>query len=152
MSHTEVDRVELIGNLLLGDLIEVKKETISYQGSYDAEIRKVLLDFIAEKMIESEAGVQLVEFLFLSSYKLLKSNPKNCGLALKYETQLFAEVLKLFEKTVQKIRTNELFQILPTLLMIIELYHGSLAAIHPNQDIISALLKVIESIQRPELA
>lgn len=34
--------------------------------------------------------------------------------------------------------------------MIVELYHGSLAPLAPNQDVINSLLKSIESIQKPE--
>lgn len=34
--------------------------------------------------------------------------------------------------------------------MIVELYHGSLAPLAPNQEIINSLLKSIESIQKPE--
>jgi hypothetical protein len=34
--------------------------------------------------------------------------------------------------------------------MIVQLYHGSLAPLAPNQDIIASLLKAIEYIQKPE--
>lgn len=44
-----------------------------------------------------------------------------------------------------------MYTLLPTLLMIVEVYHGSLISVHPRQEIISILLKLIELIQHPEL-
>lgn len=60
------------------------------------------------------------------------------------------EVFKLYQKAIPKIKTNSLFHILPTLLMIIQVYHSSVVAFVPNQNIIDSLLKILESLQRPE--
>ena len=82
---------------------------------------------------------------------MLKSNTKDSRAYNKYETELFIEVLRLFEKVFVKVKTAQLYTLLPTLLMIVEVYHGSLTSVHPNQEIISSLLKLIEYMQRPEL-
>lgn len=39
---------------------------------------------------------------------------------------------------------------LPTLLMIIQVYHGSLVSFIPNQNILDSLFKIVECLQRPE--
>jgi len=82
---------------------------------------------------------------------MLKLNFKDSKLCFKYETELFIEVLKLYEKTFATIKTSEIYSLLPTLLMIVEIYHGSLISIHPNRSIVSSLLKIVENLQRPEL-
>jgi hypothetical protein len=109
------------------------------------------LDYVQQQLLESTAGLNFVEFLFLASFKMLKSNSKDSALSFKYLTELFVEVFRLFEKAFQKIKTTQLFSLLPTFLMILETYHGSLISVHPNAEIITCLLRIIENMQRPEL-
>lgn len=92
-----------------------------------------MLSYLQEQMLYGEAGRNLVEFLFLASLKMLRSNTKDSQLYCKYETELFVEVLRLFEKVFLKVKTSQMYALLPTLLMIVEVYHGSLTSVEPRQ-------------------
>jgi len=42
-----------------------------------------------------------------------------------------------------KIKSDQIYDILPSILLVIQIYHASLVPLHPVQEIISSLLKII---------
>lgn len=81
---------------------------------------------------------------------MLKDNSKNSQLYLKYISELFIELFRLYEKILSKSKPEQLYSTIPTVLLIVEIYHASLVPLHPRQEIVSSLLKIIEYLQKPE--
>jgi hypothetical protein len=146
----EAEDVDLIGNLLLGEVIRVEKESIVTKAKYDEFLRKQLLDYLQQRALSSPTGSKFIELLFLNAFKLVNSNTKDQTAFLRHIQELFTEVFRLYEQVLAKCKAEQLHYILPTFLMVVELYHGSLVPLTPNQNIITYLLKAIEHMQKPE--
>ena len=73
---------------------------------------------------------------------MLTSNPKNSANFHKYFTELFIEVFGIYERVIPKIKTLQVFNLLPTFIFIVEIYHGSPVSLHPNQAIVNSLLHI----------
>jgi hypothetical protein len=129
--------------------LRIEKDSLFFKEKYDETIRKKLLEFITKQCLESEFGNKFVEFLFLNAFKMLKDNSKNSQLYLKYISELFIELFRLYEKILSKSKPEQLYSTIPTVLLIVEIYHASLVPLHPRQEIVSSLLKIIEYLQKP---
>lgn len=147
----DVARVGLLGNLLLSEGLRTEDQRL-VADEEEQSARKGLLDYLQHQLLESEAGNKLLEFLFLASLKMLVGDNKDSALFLKRLSGLFSEVFRLYETVLPRVKTAQLFALLPTVLMVIEVYHGSLVPLAPDQDIIASLVKIVESLQRPELS
>ena len=89
MGVGEAEDVDLIGNLLLGEVIRVEKELIVAKGKYDELLRKNLLEYLQQRALTSPTGSKFIELLFLSAFKLLNSNTKNQTAFLRHLQDLF---------------------------------------------------------------
>lgn len=81
---------------------------------------------------------------------MLVTNSKDSAVYYKYLEELFVQVLKLYEKALPKLTIREVSWCLATLLMIVQIYHGSLLPLRPNQEILNSMLKIFENLQCPE--
>jgi hypothetical protein len=113
-------------------------------------LRRAVLDYALRSALEGETGNQFIQFLFMNSLKLLTDNCKDSHLFIKYQSQVFVEIFRLYEKLLGKGKIEQLYDLLPTVLLVIEIYHASLVPVHPVQEIVSSLLKIIEYLLRPE--
>jgi hypothetical protein len=92
----EAEEVELIGNLLLAEIVKVEKEALVFRSKYDESLRRQLLDYLMQRAVSSPTGNKFIEQLFLSSFKLLNSNTKDLSAFLRHQHDLFAEVFRLY--------------------------------------------------------
>ncbi len=119
------------------------------RGKYEEGLRKQLLEYLQQRVLAGPTGSRFLELLFLSSFKLINTNTRDQAPFLRHLHDLFAEVFRLYERILSRSRAEQLHYILPTFLLVVQLYHGSLVPLSPSLDIINSLLKVIESIQKP---
>lgn len=112
----------------------------------DPKTKKCFVDYLENLMIQTIVGTKLFELIFLEAVKILIVNSSKYT---SFICDLFEESFRILEKVSEKCKTETIIHNLTDIvLLVVQIYHVSLASLAVRPATIVHLQKLIEHFKK----